>query len=108
MAAKVHEVMGVDGKHYCWSFRCPACGWPHQCDNRWTFNGDFEKPTFTGSVLVTGYEGDPSNVTRCHSFVKEGRIEYLGDCTHTMAGQTADIPDYDRPISLPGSEGADD
>ena len=24
----------------------------------------------------------------CHSYVKEGKIIYLGDCTHALAGQT--------------------
>jgi hypothetical protein len=94
MGDKIHEVRTPDGTHYSWAFRCPACGWPHQCDNRWKFNGNMEKPTFDGSVLVTGYEKEVTNVTRCHSFVKDGRIQYCGDCTHAMANQTVDLPDY--------------
>lgn len=31
----------------------------------------------------------------CHSFVRNGRIEYLGDCTHHLKGQTVDLPDMD-------------
>jgi len=30
----------------------------------------------------------------CHSFVTDGRIQFLGDCTHTLAGQTVDLPDW--------------
>ena len=31
----------------------------------------------------------------CHSFVTNGRIQYLGDCTHKLAGQTVDLPDWE-------------
>jgi hypothetical protein len=30
----------------------------------------------------------------CHSFVRDGRIEFLSDCTHRLAGQTVDLPDF--------------
>lgn len=29
----------------------------------------------------------------CHSFVTAGRIEFLPDCTHALAGQTVDLPE---------------
>ena len=29
----------------------------------------------------------------CHSFVREGKIEFLGDCTHALKGQTVDLND---------------
>jgi len=32
----------------------------------------------------------------CHSFVTDGRIQFLTDCTHALAGQTVDIPDFDK------------
>ena len=35
--------------------------------------------------------GDPPEV--CHSFVTDGRIQFLNDCTHALAGQTVDLPD---------------
>jgi hypothetical protein len=31
----------------------------------------------------------------CHSYIRNGRIEFLPDCTHARAGQTVDIPGYD-------------
>ena len=40
------------------------------------------------------YTAQPWN--RCHSFVREGRIEFLGDCTHAMVGQTVDLPDIEH------------
>ena len=30
----------------------------------------------------------------CHSFVRNGRIEFLGDCTHGLAGKTVDLPKW--------------
>ena len=30
----------------------------------------------------------------CHSFVTDGRIRFLGDCTHALKGQTVPIPEW--------------
>jgi len=30
----------------------------------------------------------------CHSFVTDGNIQYLGDCTHELAGQTIELPEF--------------
>jgi hypothetical protein len=85
-------------------FRCPGCECPHQVivgegsGPRWGYNGNPDAPTFTPSVLVTyngrdaGIDGAPPAV--CHSFVTDGRIQFLSDCTHSLAGQTVDLPDY--------------
>ncbi len=32
--------------------------------------------------------------TVCHSFLTDGRIQFLDDCTHAMAGQTVDLPSF--------------
>lgn len=82
----------------------------------WGFNGSGDAPTFTPSVLVRGghyaHGETPGNCYcdyavrypdkepisgkcfRCHSFVTDGRIQFLGDCTHNLAGQTVDLPDF--------------
>lgn len=73
---------------------CPGCGEPHCVQvgdgpgPRWNWIGDAERPTFTPSVLVTGRD------TRCHSFVREGSMVYLDDCTHDLAGKTVPIPEW--------------
>lgn len=85
-------------------FYCPGCKELHQVaigdgpGPRWGFNGDYDRPTFTPSVLVRWNE--PSDVPEefddtskdkqffCHSFVTNGEIQFLGDCTHELAGQT--------------------
>lgn len=30
-----------------------------------------------------------------HCFVRNGKIEYLSDCTHEMAGKTVDCMDFE-------------
>lgn len=98
---------GADGRLTWW---CPGCDGPHQIaigegpGPRWGWNGSAERPTFTPSVLVrTGRAvdpafqpepGDPPEV--CHSFVVDGQMQMLGDCTHALAGQTVPIPPWPR------------
>jgi len=78
-----------------------------------------ERPTFTPSILVqwteftekgnADYEawvasGCPTSPNeklrfescdrRCHSFVTDGQIQFLGDCTHALAGQTVPLQPF--------------
>lgn len=96
--AKVLEYTDDSG----WLIFCPACAMGHKFDKgRWTFNGNLDRPTFAPSMLVrmgprTGSDGlalPGAKDQVCHSFVRDGRIEFLGDCTHAMAGRTVDLPD---------------
>jgi hypothetical protein len=57
----------------------------------WMWNRDTEKPTITPSILTNGSDTMP----RCHSFVTDGKIQFLSDCTHALAGQTVDLLDID-------------
>lgn len=95
---------GTDGRLTWW---CPGCDGPHQISTgegagpRWGWNGSAEKPTFTPSVLVR-YEGPNADTedgppSVCHSFVVDGQMQMLGDCTHALAGQTVPIPPW--PVS---------
>ena len=58
----------------------------------WTWNGDTEKPTLKPSVRTsTGKSPDPDfnpPVIVCHSWITDGKIIFLSDCTHTLAGTT--------------------
>ena len=106
------------------SFYCKGCGcyhWVNTNKNKgkpcWDFNGDYEKPTFSPSILVrTGhyvpehknddcwctYNAEhPDDQTAfkcsvCHSFVRDGKIQYLSDCTHELAGQTIEMEDEEK------------
>lgn len=86
----MRRTAALDGGGLTHMIYCPACEANHGYDARWTFNGDFEKPTFRPS-LITG----DSVGKRCHSFVTDGKIEYLSDCYHDMAGKTTELPDVD-------------
>jgi hypothetical protein len=72
---------------------CLACGCGHMLKG-WTFNGDLERPTFTPSLLVTGYLNADNPNGICHSFITDGQIRYLADSTHRLAGQTVDLGEY--------------
>lgn len=76
----------------CYWFYCQGCKSGHAFDKRWTFNGDLEKPTFHPSLLVNQKSIVPNGV-QCHSFVRNGRIQYLNDCDHDLKGTTVDLLD---------------
>lgn len=92
-----YEITGPDNKSRepkHWVIFCPACKCAHVFDGRWKFNGNQMKPTFTPSMLVnksTTEETCNVNRHRCHSFVTDGKIKFLGDCTHDMKNQTVDL-----------------
>lgn len=107
---KVCEEVDSQGNHTGWVVNCPGCKHVHVYDKRWTFNGDRNKPTFRASYLSkythphgytnenpapVGYNG-PYDTEVCHSFVTDGKIQFLSDCTHALAGQTVEIPDVDE------------
>ena len=82
-------------------FWCPGCnGRVHCVDDKWSFNEDLVLPTIRASILVTyngsdaGVDGSPP--ARCHSFVTDGKIAYCSDSTHELAGQTVDIPPWEK------------
>lgn len=91
-------------------FRCPGCSRAHGVQHgsdigpNWTWNGSLERPTFTPSVLVTydgadaGQASAPPSV--CHSYVTDGRIQFLNDCTHVLVGQTVDLPPWNEPCQV--------
>ncbi len=100
------------------SFYCPGCESRHHvqiapASPAWGFNGDYDRPTFTPSVLVQGFKrvtdetgewdgrwekdaaGNPIPFV-CHSCVRDGKIQFLSDCTHWLAGQTVDLKRQER------------
>ena len=57
----------------------------------WSWNGDTEKPTLKPSILAQGYCYDTETDFRCHSFITDGKIRFLADSTHHLAGSTVDL-----------------
>lgn len=58
----------------------------------WGWNGDVYNPTFTPSILTRMPWGADGHVIVNHVFVRNGLIQYLGDCTHEYAGKTMELP----------------
>ena len=105
-------------------FHCPACNTAHGVrvgagEVVWDWNGSMDAPTFTPSILTrftkiteqgekelqewrdAGYpkleEGFsfPHVDMLCHSYVNNGNIQFLSDCTHALAGQTVPLPEWE-------------
>ena len=97
------EPVTADGITYV-AFKCPGCHALHQIQTPgWMWNQSLDKPTFRPSVLVT-YPANPDAIEefrewrterRCHSFITDGRVQFLSDCTHQLAGKTVDLPEID-------------
>lgn len=116
--AKIHR--DGEGRFYGILIRCPGCLYsngrpqehilpivnppageevsPHiSWKDRWGFNGDYDCPTFTPSLNTWwGGEGSGIPLHRCHSFITDGKIQFLGDCTHELVGQTVDLPELEE------------
>lgn len=96
-------------------FACPGCKKTHvipvTCLSNpskcWGFNFDLDRPTLTPSILtkgvrmitdeevkmiIAGQRVEPEPMV-CHSFVTLGCIQFLSDCTHSLRGQTVDLPE---------------
>lgn len=80
-------------------FRCPGCKSGHtvrvQGVGKWGWNGDVCRPTLTPSVFVNA-PGPyfTASAPSCHSFVRDGQIQFLSDCSHALAGQTVPLPEW--------------
>lgn len=92
---KMREYSG-DGERLL-GFLCPGCGYEH-CFRiagqpgrpLWEWDGRMDVPTFSPSLRVNaGCEDE------CHLFLREGKIQFLDDCHHALAGQTVDMVEID-------------
>lgn len=100
MSALGTKLRVLEGGAY--SFWCPGCQRGHMVHvdsvnsvgAKWTFNGNGDAPTFSPSIHLQVEYGDGHRETRCHSFITDGMIQFLGDCTHALAGQTVPLPDW--------------
>ena len=85
-----------------YTFFCPGCKIYHgvwtsnRNDNQaiWTFNGDVNKPTVSPSILVR-HSFSAGREKICDSFIREGQIQFLLDCSHDLAGQTVELPEIE-------------
>lgn len=96
MRSRIYE---DDGTYL--AFKCPGCKREHMVrvkdlfsqSPHWSWNESLDLPTLYPSVVVrTRQEGDEFV---CHSWVKDGRIQFLDDSTHALVGITIDLPRYE-------------
>jgi hypothetical protein len=73
------------------AFFCPACECLHSICTKlapgggnpvWQFDGNMIAPTINPSIRVRWNQKEIEYC--CHSFVRNGFIEFCGDCTHSM------------------------
>lgn len=99
MRVKIHD--SPSRVSYC--FICPGCNREHafvtewkplsnRSEPKWVFNGNVDRPTFKPSLLYNAGRANPE-VDLCHSYVTDGRIQFLSDCTHPLANKTVDLPE---------------
>lgn len=51
----------------------------------WTWNGSVDAPTLRPSILTIGHD------FRCHSWVTDGKVQFLADCSHSLVNQVIDL-----------------
>ena len=83
-----------DGELVLLGAHCPACNrehpfsvnaeyWAREGQGVWEWNGNYDRPTFSPSMLTRS----PKGTRVCHSYLEDGKWRYLQDSTHEMAGQ---------------------
>jgi hypothetical protein len=67
-------------------------------NNYWEWNGSIDKPTLRPSILVStvAYHDAHFSIPKkvCHSFVTDGCIEFLSDCTHELKSRTVEMEEF--------------
>ena len=89
---------GADYEFYCPGCKCDHAVWTtvkNGMNAIWGFNGDIDHPTFTPSILIHFHSQVKGMDMVCHSFVTNGSIQFLSDCTHALAGQTVEMEDIE-------------
>lgn len=65
----------------------------------WTWNGSTDAPTLRPSVLTEGR--NEQGAFRCHSWINDGQVQFLDDCSHSMRNTT--VPLQDVPTKKDGA-----
>lgn len=100
---KLIRLDSVGGTEVSLAFYCPGCCIWHSFriksemgNPTWEWNGSMEKPTFPLSLLVNKNQDHSASYPRCHLFVRDGKIQFLSDCTHGLAGMTVEMEEDDE------------
>lgn len=97
IVARVRHVTDGDLRYDALMFCCPGCASNGSSGlhmlpikdsgntgerSAWTWDGNLEAPTLDPSILTIMHEGFV-----CHSYLRAGVFEYLGDCSHPLVNQ---------------------
>lgn len=114
MKAEIRQIDDHGRSYEALAFVCPGCALDGQSGlhmlpvrgdttghPRWDWDGNLDAPTLSPSILThmdhrrakQGDEWVDVGPFVCHSFLRAGQFEFLGDCTHSLAGQTVPMPD---------------
>jgi hypothetical protein len=90
-------VLNSPGKYI---FFCPACQENHVVSTVETghsmghqLKGSLAKPTIIPSIL--SYGDKSAGKPRCHSFITKGKIKFMRDSGHAMAGKTVALKPFE-------------
>lgn len=100
----VRNHRGADGNKrefvYYW---CSGCGHAHSVPaERWNWNKNVDLPTLSPSVRH--YIVNPTTkeeTTTCHYHLKDGVIEYCGDCPHNLKDQKVPLEEIPDDYGIP-------
>lgn len=85
---------------------CEGCGHCHHVpvdgSRGWQFSGTIENPSLSPSVRHFYTDPETSaQITVCHYWLKNGNIEYCGDCQHKFANTTRQLISIPEDYGLP-------
>jgi hypothetical protein len=99
---KLHKAV-VDETYIC--FWCPGCKCGHcipvSGKNRWEFDGNFESPTITPSLLISTTDEKRNLHTLCHVVVTAGVLNFCADSAHELSGKSVSMEDFPEDYGLP-------
>jgi len=88
-------------------WKCQGCGLHHYVPTKadiedrggnhpvWGFNGSTESPSLSPSIRVQCKTGDEQKPLCCHFFIRDGKQDFCGDCTHELKGKMVELKDID-------------
>lgn len=117
MKAQIRNVIDGDKKYQVLVFMCPGCEFMMEgaglhrlpvnangVSPSWDWDGNLEAPTLSPSILTKYEWGPQKEERRCHSYLRNGVFEFLGDCTHSLKNQHVPMKDLPEQYIKPEQE----
>jgi len=92
LSRKLRSLQAVNGRAGL-AYWCQGCDGIHTIlidgkgSPNWHWDGNKDKPTFQPSVLLRSPD------RTCHTYVRNGIVTFLPDCTHKYKGTDQPLPD---------------